>query len=321
MITVLTRLICVAISLAAFVSPALAQQESGDALSRPPTAEEATGQPATQTPAYPTTPSTYPTTTPGPGPMGPGVTSRYPTTMPASERSASGLSVTEVQMRLSWLDSTWGSLALSGGAKWASAIPSFVFGAVYIGAGIAMQVSGSPLDVAAPYMYAYGGISLVRPIARLVLIPNPSDPATQYMSMPRGNLEQAVAQMRYGEEQLESFAHAYFLARVIGASVNIAAGVGLGVLFAAGSGFSFSSAFSYLLLLAPAISIVSGVIQLFSTSGVEQRWSAYEKMRDALRARRRRSGDVSEVRIPPPPPSPSISVGAGLGSVVVYGSF
>jgi hypothetical protein len=313
MSTVLGRLICVVVVLSAFASPARAQRESGEGLGRPPTAGEATREPTTETSAYPTTEGAVQNE--------PGLTSGYPTTQ-ARERSASGLSSSEVQMRLSWLDTTWGTLAVSGGSKWVSAIPSFIFGAVYIGVGIAMQVGGPPYDTAAPYMYAYGGISIARPIARLILIPNVSDRATNYLAMPRNTPDEAVAQMRYGEEQLESLAHSYFLARVIGASVNMAAGVGLGVVFLAASGFSFPTAYSYLLLIAPAISIVSGVIQLFSTSGVEQRWNAYEKMRDTLRERRRRrAGGVRDLRSPTQPSSPSISVGVGLGSVVLYGSF
>ena len=90
--------------------------------------------------------------------------------------------------------------------------------------------------------------------------------------------------------------------------------------------------FDWFVLIGAGISTISGVITLLSSTEAERRWSAYEELRDRLRARgeaeaRRGQGAPQselELEVPRgrgPSIAPMASGGPGSGVVGVTGTF
>jgi len=282
--------------LSVLASHAAAQGGPGARLGNPSTAEAETG----------------PSAVPAPPP---------PSYGEEAEPGESGIPRTELDARLGILDSTWQTLALSGRINWGSFVFPFIMGGLEVGGGVIMTQVGPPLNSFAPFLLVTGGVTVLRPLVRLLVRPNATAPATHYLGMPRGTRAEALARLRYGEEQLEAYASAYSLMRVLDACLGMATGVGIAVGWFAQSGFSFTNPFSYLILLAPAASLVSGIIQIVTPSSVERRWNAYVQMRRELRKRRERGEPEGDLPVPPPPPGPSLSFGVGLGGASLFGQF
>lgn len=220
-----------------------------------------------------------------------------------------GVPDAEIQTRLRALDATWMTLATTGGPNWGSFVLSLVGGAVQLGLGVFLVTQGAPFDQLAPMMFVFGGIGIVTPIVKMLMRPDASGPAMRYQNMPDATRAEAVARMRYGEQQLEAYAQGHFILRMVDASISVASAIAMGAIYVGTFNLDFENPITYLMLLAPAITLVNGIITFASPSAAEQRWSLYQQMRQQLRQRRQRGEDVSPDEVPPPPPTGSLSFG------------
>lgn len=234
----------------------------------------------------------------------------------------------EVNTRLRALDATWQSLVYTGGPNWMNFVVALIGGGLQVGLGAWMATQGPPWDGLAPMLISFGAIGLISPVLRLILRPDASGPALRYGTMPDSSRAEALARMRYGEEQLESYANAFFVMRMIDASVSVGAGVAMGAISIAIFGFDPANPISYFLFLGPAIQLINGIIEFATPTPAEQRWALYVRMRDQLRARRHAGENVSELDLAVPSfTEPRFSFGAapdpqgGGGFAVLSGTF
>ncbi len=228
----------------------------------------------------------------------------------------------EIQSRLRVLDSTWQSLALTGGPNWMNFVVALIGGGIQIGLGAWMATQGPPADTFAPMLISLGAIGLISPVLRLILRPDASGPALRYQAMPDSTPAETLARLHYGEQQLESYANAFFVMRMIDASVNVGAAVAVAAITVAAfdSLIDFSQPYTYFLFIGPLISLINGIIEFATPSPAEQRWALYVQMRDQLRARRRAGEDVSELDLVVPSfAEPSVSFGAAPAPNGGYG--
>jgi hypothetical protein len=137
------------------------------------------------------------------------------------------------------------------------------------------------------YLYVYGGTSAVRGILDFALTPNAVGPAITYQHMPMTTPQEVRERLAYGENALRGLAEQSLVARVIDASLNIAAGVSVIPIYLVPNEFEIVDPVGYFILIGAGVSIVSGIITLASTSLAEQRWSAYQELRDRLARERR----------------------------------
>ncbi len=183
-----------------------------------------------------------------------------------------------VATRLRVLDADFAYLAGRGGSRIVDGVLSIVTGGLSITLGIIIKTENL-----SEYLYLYGGAGVARGIIDLVLDPNTSDAAVEYSHMPMGTLEQAEERLRFGESELESIADMSRLSRILDASINIAAGAAFVPLYLGPNDFEIDT-FGAIVLVTAGVSVVTGVINLFTRSEAERRWSAYEELRDRLTA-------------------------------------
>ncbi len=245
-----------------------------------------------------------------------------------------GESTDEIRVRLRALDMTWQTLAMTSGQSWFNFAFSLLGGGLQVGFGIYMATQSGPAAAFGGIWIGMGGLALVSPLIRLLLQPNAGTPAMRYLGMADTTRAEALAKMRYGEEQLEAYANGWFTMRMVNASVNVASSVAIaGVMGwvvsnnSASSGWGWSNPFTYVMFIAPAYALISGLITFATPSGAERRWMMYQRMRDQLRARRLRGENVSEDEVPiPQPAGPSFSFGLapdprGGGFATIAGRF
>ncbi|MBX3271607.1 MAG: hypothetical protein KF729_15180 [Sandaracinaceae bacterium] len=206
---------------------------------------------------------------------------RYP--LPGLEHDASAEPAIRIPSRtttrLRALDANLRALAQRGGGNVVNAVLSMLTGGLAITLG---ALQDNPTDWMSVYLYVYGGASALRGVLELVLAPNASGPAITYQHMPMTTNEEVDARVAYGEAQLEDLARRGMLARVLDASINLAAGAAVVPFYLAPSGFELGSPIDYFVLIGAGISIVSGIISLATSSAEEQRWEAYARLRDRL---------------------------------------
>lgn len=217
---------------------------------------------------------------------------RYPGVEPRQRalESASAVRIPSgIATRLRALDSDFQVLSLRGGNVVGGVI-SMLAGGLAIALGIVGDVSyGSFGTGMSPYLYVYGGSGLARGVLELALMPNASGPAITFAHMPMTTMEEVEERLHYGETELASLAERSLISRVLDGSLSIATGLAIIPLMFASSGYDpFAAAnlpFAIIGFATAAISTVTGIITLASSSEAERRWSAYEELRDRLAAR------------------------------------
>ncbi|AKF08296.1 hypothetical protein DB32_005445 [Sandaracinus amylolyticus] len=294
--------------------------------------------PSTTPPAQP--PSSYESVDvpPPPGSAQPGIQypgqpdarRRAPLTTDAGVRIPSGIAT-----RLRALDSDFQVLAARGGGSIVDGVLGILTGGLTITIGILLleEPAGPGGLNMSPYLFTYGGASAVRGILSLVLMTNPSGAAITYSHMPMTTMAEVQARLDYGERELASLADRARLSRIIDGSLNVAVGLAIIPIYLGPNNFEIRNTFDWFVLIGAGISAISGVITLLSSTEAERRWSAYEELRDRLRARGEggdaRTGDDAprselELEVPAgrgPSIAPMASGGAGSGVVGVTGTF
>jgi hypothetical protein len=299
--------------------------DEGGPEAAPPTSGVA---PAVVTPAGPTAPPSPPppsyegVAVPAP----PGAAPIY------SPQTAGLVGSTDVRIpssiatRLRALDADLQILSLRGGGSIVDGILSILTGGVAITLGILLDTAPEAMR---DYLYVYGAVGAVRGILSLSLMTNPSAAAIQYAHMPMGTTSQIRARLRYGESQLDSLADMARIGRILDGSLNIAAGLAVIPIFLGPTNFTFTTPFDYFVLIGAGISVVSGVITLFSSNESERRQSAYHELRDRLLATPEGAEDDEALeaaaedaeRASAVTVTPSIAVTPGGGFASVSGSF
>ncbi len=226
----------------------------------------------------------------GPGGLSP-VTVLEPAGPPAGAGSSWALAEpggelrirSSISTRLRALDADLQVLAARGGGSIVDGVLAIAMGAVSIGIGVFMDVSGSaPGPSIAPYLYLYGGAGITRGVLDFVFMQNPSGVAITYTHMPMGSLSEVRARLRYGERELESLAQTAEIARILDGALSIGTGLAVIPVYLGPNNFRIENAFDYFVLIGAAISATTGIITLFSTHEAERRWSAYRELRDRL---------------------------------------
>lgn len=226
---------------------------------------------------------------------------RYP--IPGTEADEEGEPAiripSRITTRLRALDANLRALSSRGGDV-VNAVLSMLTGGLAITLG---ALKDNPTDWMSIYLYVYGGASAVRGVLDLVLAPNPSGAAITYQHMPMTTQAEVRERLAYGEAQLESLAEQALIARVLDASINMAAGAAVIPIYLAPNGFAIGNPLDYFILIGAGVSLVSGIITLASSSAEEQRWEAYERLRERLAEEHedeRRAGDEPTAQAPAP---------------------
>lgn len=213
---------------------------------------------------------------------------RYPIPSPeGAARASEEPSVripSRITTRLRSLDANLQALSTRGGGNIVNAVLSLLTGGLAITLG---ALRPNPTDETSIYLYVYGGTAALRGALDFVLTPNAQGAAITYQHMPMTNAEEVRERLAYGETALAGLAEQSLIARVLDASLNLAAGVVVVPIFLAPKGFSIGDPLDYFVLIGAGVSIISGIITLASTSPAEQRWSAYQQLRERLREERR----------------------------------
>jgi hypothetical protein len=298
--------------------PALASaQESASGLSNP----RGGGAPATTTPSPPATtphattphattphatttpeaPSATPTPSselgqvPPPPPTAYDPAVRYPTAgggtaRPEPYRVADSPDLalpSRVATRLRVLDSSLQALAARGGSGVVDGVLSIVGGATLTGIGIWQYDESRSLG---GYLLLWGSSNVIRGIVTLALNPRPARDHIAFTAMPMATMDEVMARLTFGENALETLARRSKVVRVLDASLNMAAGIAFIPMYLAPNDFKIVDPFDYFILIGSGISVLSGVISLFTRSDAERRWDAYQDLRDRLV---REGGDVA----------------------------
>ncbi len=219
----------------------------------------------------------------------------------------------EVRNRIRALDATWATMGLAGGPNIGSAILQMVGSGIQIGLGALLLELGTPgaADFA-PYFFVLGGTSILRTVlVEFMLRPDPRGVAIQYQNMPDATRAQALARMRYGEQQLRGIAEQSLIMRMVDGGLNIASGLAVIPAYLVPRNFELLD-FEWLVLIGPAFAVVSGIITLATPSPAERRWEAYDAMRRRLEAQRGRGRASLELEALRMPAADGPSFGGGL---------
>jgi hypothetical protein len=229
---------------------------------------------------------------PAPPDAGRSTTPRYPwaarSASLGSELDAAGSDgvhiPSRIATRLRALDRDFTALSLRGGTNVSEGVLSIVTGGLAIALGFLFQESAPEM---ATYLHIYGGGSVARGGAQLLLSPNPSDAALVFAHMPMTSVDEVKERLRFGERELESLAVRSRLARIVDGSINVLTGAAFVPFYLAPRDFAVGEAVDFFVLIAVAYSIVSGIITLATRTEAERRWDAYEDLRARMRRSRR----------------------------------
>ncbi len=228
-----------------------------------------------------------------------------------------------IATRLRALDSDFQVLAARGGGSLVDGILGILTGGLAVTLGVLLldepsSVGGLNMS---PYLFTFGGASVVRGVLSLVLMTNPSSAAIAYSHMPMTNMHEVRARLEYGERELASLADRSRLSRILDGSLNVAVGLAIIPIYLGPNNFEIVNTFDWFVLIGAGISAISGVITLLSSTEAERRWSAYEELRDRLQARGEDSADASGESATSPRVAPMATGFQGGGIVGVQGSF
>ncbi len=212
---------------------------------------------------------------------------RYPIPSPEEAAAAEEPRVripSRITTRLRSIDANLQALAARGNGSMVNGVVWLVAGGVSITVGALRNPNDDALSA---YLYVFGGLSAARGIFDFLLSPNAQSAAITYEHMPMTTAAEVRDRLEFGERALSGLAEQSLIARVVDASLSLAAGVGVLPIYLAPTGFAFADPLDYFVMLAAGASIVSAVVTLASTAPAEQRWAAYRRLRDRLRSERR----------------------------------
>lgn len=226
---------------------------------------------------------------------------RYPIPTPLevarSEASEPSIRISSrVTTRLRALDANLRSLALRGGGNVVNAVLSLLTGGLAITLGALKEPNDDAMSI---YLYVYGGAAAARGILDLVLTPNAEGVAITYQHLPMTTASEVQERIRFGERALSGLAEQSLIARVVDASLNMAAGIAVVPIYLAPNNFEITDPLDYFILIGAGVSLISGIITLASTSAAEQRWGAYQELRDRLE--RERASEQADAEAPVDP--------------------
>ncbi|RLB48941.1 MAG: hypothetical protein DRJ42_22145, partial [Deltaproteobacteria bacterium] len=152
---------------------------------------------------------------------------------------------------------------------------------------------------------------IARGAVDLLLTPNTREPYVEFAHMPMGTTEEVYAKLAYGEQELESIARAFRITRIIDASLNIAVGLAIIPLYLGPNDFEVD-AFGAFVIIGAGISVISGLISLFSRTEAERRWSGYEELLERLDEREESAGIQLRYGAMPLPGGGAFSLGGAF---------
>lgn len=205
----------------------------------------------------------------------------YPSEFPVTTGTTAGAGPnvsSRMATRLRVLDADLSYLGNRGRNRVVDGVLSMVTGALSIALGVIVDEQNL-----SEYLYLYGGAGVARGVLHLLLGSNPSDIALAYAHMPMTTEAEVQARLRYGEAELESLADSERLARILDAGLNIATGAAFVPLYLGPNDFEIDT-FGAIVLVTAGVSVVTGIINLFTLSEAERRFNAYEEMKERLDA-------------------------------------
>ncbi|MCA9615372.1 MAG: hypothetical protein KC586_21600 [Myxococcales bacterium] len=237
---------------------------------------------------------------PPPGGYDPAV--RYPTAEPQTPSApgfrapqASEMAVpSRLATRLRVLDASLGALAARGNNGVVDGVLAIAGGGTLIGLGAWVRDDRREMGL---YMMMMGSANVVRGIVGLAINPRPARSNVAFTNMPMGNLEEVQARLDFGERELETIARRSKTLRILDASLNMAAGIAIVPVYLAPNDFKVVDPFDYFILIGSGISVLSGLISLFTRSDAERRWEAYQDLRDRLVREEAATAEVEGFRV------------------------
>lgn len=215
---------------------------------------------------------------------------RYPTGLSAADDTNLQIP-SRVATRLRVLDADFAYLAGRGGNHIVDGVLSIVSGGLSVSLGFIIDE-----ELLQTYLFTFGAASIVRGIIDLILDPDASDSAIEYGHMPMTTMQEVHDRLAFGEAELESLADMSRLSRILDASINIASGLAIVPLYLGPKEFAVDT-FGAIVLVGAGVSVVTGVISLFTQTEAERRWDAYDELRARLEGEE--TGDDGEERAEP----------------------
>ena len=158
------------------------------------------------------------------------------------------------------------------------------------------------------FLYVFGTTSLVRGGLELTLSPDAESAALSYSHWPMRVPEEVMERLRFGESALDGLARDSRRLRMLDGAASIAAGA-ITVPFLLLGPHDKDSKFDTLdlfVVVGAGVSVLSGVVNLFSQSEAEKRNDAYKSLKSRL-------AKPAKTNAPP-----EISVSAAPGSVALW---
>jgi hypothetical protein len=201
---------------------------------------------------------------------------RYPTGLGSAADDTNLQIPSRIATRLRVLDADFAYLAGRGGNHIVDGVLSIVSGGLSVSLGFIIDE-----ELLQTYLFTFGGASIVRGIIDLILDPDASDSAIEYGHMPMTTMQEVHDRLAFGEAELESLADLSRLSRILDASINIASGLAIVPLYLGPKEFEVDT-FGAIVLVGAGVSVVTGVISLFTQTEAERRWDAYDELRARL---------------------------------------
>ncbi|MCB9602649.1 MAG: hypothetical protein H6721_12500 [Sandaracinus sp.] len=241
-------------------------------------------------------------TVPPPPPGGYDPAVRYPTAEPQTP-SAPGFEAprpsesaipSRLATRLRVLDASLGALAARGNNGVVDGVLAIAGGGTLVGLGAWVREDRREMGM---YMMLMGSANVVRGVVGLAITPRPSRSHVAFTHMPMGTLEEVQSRLDFGERELETIARRSKTLRILDASLNMAAGIAIVPVYLAPNDFKVVDPFDYFILIGSGISVLSGLISLFTRSDAERRWEAYQDLRDRLVREEGATAEVEGFRV------------------------
>ena len=208
-----------------------------------------------------------------PPPQAPSLPERVPFAPPTTE---AGTVDVNLHTRLNALEDDLDILSSRGGAGLLDGILSIATGSVSVAVGFLVDDA-----VVSPYLYVFGGASMVRGTLTLALRPDLRQANIEFDHLPERTSEEIDHRISFGERALSTYAKQSRILRVLDSTLSIATGLVVVPLYLAPSDYDVDT-FGAFVILAAALSTITGVFGLFTRTEGERRWAAYEHLKRRL---------------------------------------
>lgn len=302
----------IATLLAVTLMSSVASQTLAQAAPAPPAASAPPAPPTGGGPPAP--PPSYAVPPPPPAasryPSAPNLVPPADPTVPEAEVAPQLRVPAHIGTRLRVLSTDINTLGARGGGGIADGIFSVVTGGLMIT--LAVAFGGSPdTESVAPLLYCLGGASLGSGLIELIVVPNPYTAMLEYSHMPMTSVAEVKQRLRFGEGALDSLASRNRLARLLDGTIRVGAGATLmGLTLSANSEANSDTLLLFGMLGATTLAI-GGAISLLSSSDAEQRWEAYQGLRERLSRERALQREQSQ-------PAPTTTTIARITPVMTH---